>query len=79
MCGRARRKPKFAPEAVIITTLGPGVKHIASENRTSGPSMSRIDHPFVKGRDNEHTRSGRNYMAGTQVSRAKVSGNSGVS
>jgi hypothetical protein len=43
MCGTARRKPKFAPDVTTMTTLGPGLKHIATANRIKGASCSIMD------------------------------------
>ena len=40
ICGTARRKPKFAADAVTITTFGPSVRHKAIANVANGPSKT---------------------------------------
>ena len=69
--GSAPRKPKLAAEAVTSTTLGPGVRHMAAANRTSGPS--RIPSPIATLRRPSITRGRlgdrgprRNYQGGNE-------------
>src|SRR5262249_20044354 len=59
MCGTARRKPKFAPDATTITTLGPELRHIAAANRIRDANCSVI------GRHGAHARPRGNYRPGT--------------
>src|SRR5882757_5458191 len=40
ICGIVRPKPKFAAEAVTMTTFGPGVSDMTAAKRSKGPSDS---------------------------------------
>ena len=42
MCPSVRRYPKFAPEAVTMTLLGPGVMEVETANESTGAMSSII-------------------------------------
>src|SRR5262249_25858455 len=62
MCGTARRKPKFAVEAMTITTFGPGVRHVAAANSTSGPSSSGMTTPHHRTGQGARCEARANYV-----------------
>ena len=42
MCGRLARRPKFAPDAMSIVLLGPGVIEAAKANRQRAVNSSGV-------------------------------------
>ena len=42
-CGIVRRYPKFAPEAVAMTLLGPGVMDIETAKSATGKTSSNME------------------------------------